>query len=162
MAKQRLRRRRASPQAVALARPSPISLEPVGRLNPLPSPLSSTLRPLPESLPKLLPNPHSVVRRRLVRETTLPATRVAVTTRKRPRSLLGPSGQKIAVRARRNQLRALYETSRPFPAHRTVCDIRADRRNAIFALGIGGKSWGRGGPNMRKARHTPNSRVSCR
>lgn len=45
---------------------------------------------------------------------------------------------------------------------RNPCRQRAVRREYMFAAGVAGRGWGAGGPQMRGARRSLNSQLSCR
>jgi len=44
---------------------------------------------------------------------------------------------------------------------RAPCDLRADRRRAVFAAGAAGKPWKKGGPRMYRSARSITSRYSC-
>lgn len=44
----------------------------------------------------------------------------------------------------------------------SVCQRRQRRKETMFALGVAGRRWGRGGPRMQRARHTYESSYTCR
>lgn len=44
----------------------------------------------------------------------------------------------------------------------TPCQIRAQRKEIMFAHNVAGRKWGRGGPKMRGARKTVFSNYTCR
>lgn len=48
-----------------------------------------------------------------------------------------------------------------FSSGRTVCDIRSERRQVMFAKRVAGRRWGGRGPSPPR-RRTLNSQVSCR
>lgn len=112
------------------------------------------LQVLPKLLPSLLPE---VIRqvREISPSWTYDVRRQQPATKRQPGRLL----PKLAAQ---RQLRKLREVPAPiFRAQRTPCDIRKDRRSVMFAAGVAGKKWTRGGPNMLKARHTINSEYKC-
>lgn len=43
----------------------------------------------------------------------------------------------------------------------TVCKKRNRRKEVLFALGVAGRPWGRGGPDMRHARRDESSNTTC-
>lgn len=47
-------------------------------------------------------------------------------------------------------------------AGKTVCDVRKEKREVMFARKVAGKRWGRGGPSMKNARRSEDSNVTCR
>lgn len=144
-------------------RPSPLpipspNLVTGGRLPPV-SLSRSRLEPL-RVLPNPLPNPLPEVIRR-VREFRAArfgpvafAGRARVKTRSIPLKL---AGQRI-----KQELRKLSEVRLPYLARKAPCEAREARRAAMFARGVAGKKWGRGGPHMKNARHTLDSTLSCR
>lgn len=42
------------------------------------------------------------------------------------------------------------------------CTTRATRKSVLFSLGVAGRGWGSGGPNMRGARRTLSSQFRCK
>lgn len=60
-------------------------------------------------------------------------------------------------------VRALLPLGKPVLSRRsTPCDRRRDRKEVMFAAGVAGRRWSRGGPRMRGARVSVDSQYSCR
>lgn len=72
------------------------------------------------------------------------------------------------VRQMRNKQFVSRITYTPFhrnprlPARLSPCVRRASRKSVLFSLGVAGRGWSRGGPNMRFARRTVESGFTCR
>lgn len=43
----------------------------------------------------------------------------------------------------------------------SICRTREKRKEVMFAQGVAGRKWGRGGPNMKRARRSLKSQYTC-
>lgn len=72
---------------------------------------------------------------------------------------VGPLRQAVPVR----RVRSWLPLGKPVLSRRsTPCDRRRERKEVMFASGVAGRGWKRGGPRMRDAVFTVDSQYSCR
>lgn len=97
----------------------------------------------------------------------------------RPRDLSQVLRPRPALRSRRDRIATQPSTlvrqaqpvrlTRRFPPlakpvlvrRASVCEAREDRREAMFAAGVAGRRWSKGGPRMFGARRSVSSNYSC-
>lgn len=73
---------------------------------------------------------------------------------------------RILFRLKQSQIRSRARADRfqknPLMVRGAPCRSRARRREVMFAARVAGRGWSRGGPRMRGARHSVESRFTCR